>query len=365
MKERNINLDLIRCIAVFFVVSVHFYLNSGFYEIPCTGKRMLMVCILRTAFITCVPLFLMLTGYLMNKKELNLIYYKGIRKTYILYVIICVFCLVFRVLYKHEKLQIRQMILSILDFTANSYSWYIEMYIGFFLLIPFLNILWNNMNQNKKKGLIITLLCISTLPSLTNCWNFFMIESDSRVYNSIIPGYWEHLYFFTYYFLGAYLCEKSRSKVSLLRDTVALIGLMVAFGVFTYYRSYGAAYEWVSYNSYQGIQVVIITFLIFRILLSLPTGKISNIVRAVICKISEMSLGIYLASAITDAIIYPELIQRETDAIRRMDYFPIVVMCSFVGALIISFFANLIYKIIMSGCHKAKLFLSNNKMKFN
>ena len=30
---------------------------------------MLIMCIARTFFITCVPLFLMLTGYLMNKKE--------------------------------------------------------------------------------------------------------------------------------------------------------------------------------------------------------------------------------------------------------------------------------------------------------
>ena len=76
MKERNINLDLIRCVAAIFVISVHFCLNSGFYELTCSGMRMLIMCILRTAFITCVPLFLMLTGYLMNKKELTISYYK-------------------------------------------------------------------------------------------------------------------------------------------------------------------------------------------------------------------------------------------------------------------------------------------------
>lgn len=57
MKERNINLDLIRCVAAIFVISVHFCLNSGFYELTCSGMRMLIMCILRTAFITCVPLF--------------------------------------------------------------------------------------------------------------------------------------------------------------------------------------------------------------------------------------------------------------------------------------------------------------------
>lgn len=102
MKQRNINLDIIRCIAVIFVLSVHFYLNLGFYDIPCIGKRMWILCILRTGFITCVPLFLMLTGYLMNKKELSLVYYKGIQKTYCIYVLISIACLIFRTVYKHE-----------------------------------------------------------------------------------------------------------------------------------------------------------------------------------------------------------------------------------------------------------------------
>lgn len=98
MKERNINLDLIRCVAVIFVISVHFCLNSGFYELTCSGMRMLIMCILRTAFITCVPLFLMLTGYLMNKKELTLSYYKGIKRTYCIYVLVCICCLLFNVI---------------------------------------------------------------------------------------------------------------------------------------------------------------------------------------------------------------------------------------------------------------------------
>lgn len=32
MKKRNINIDLIKCIAVFSVISVHFFLNNGFYD---------------------------------------------------------------------------------------------------------------------------------------------------------------------------------------------------------------------------------------------------------------------------------------------------------------------------------------------
>lgn len=39
MQERNYNLDLIRSVEVIFVLSVHFFLNSGFYGIICEGEK--------------------------------------------------------------------------------------------------------------------------------------------------------------------------------------------------------------------------------------------------------------------------------------------------------------------------------------
>ena len=66
--KRNVNLDLTRCAAVFSVVAVHFFLNSGFYGTPIVGGKMLLSTILRTVFMVCVPLFLLLTGYLMSGK---------------------------------------------------------------------------------------------------------------------------------------------------------------------------------------------------------------------------------------------------------------------------------------------------------
>ena len=55
MKKRNINLDIIRSI----------------YTEIIKGKRMFVMFTMRTAFMICVPLFAILTGYLMNKKILS------------------------------------------------------------------------------------------------------------------------------------------------------------------------------------------------------------------------------------------------------------------------------------------------------
>ena len=57
MTKRNLNADLIRCVAVFSVISVHFLLNGGFYKQEVCGIPMLMMCMYRSFFMTCVPLF--------------------------------------------------------------------------------------------------------------------------------------------------------------------------------------------------------------------------------------------------------------------------------------------------------------------
>lgn len=341
-KERNINLDLIRCVAAFFVISVHFYLNSGFYELPCSGGRMLIMCIARTFFITCVPLFLMLTGYLMNKKKWSAGYYKGLQKTYCIYFMISICCLFFRILYEKEQFGIRQMLTSILDFSADSYSWYIEMYIGLFLLIPFLNILWTNLKIREKKIFIFSLLFLTAVPSLLNCWNLIG-ESHLTSVNPIVPDYWEVLYPFTYYYLGAYIRESSTEKVFWKKEILLLIALAVLFGIFTYCRSEGGSYEWMSYNSYQGGEVIIISVLIFRILSVLPIDKCPVIIKKLINKISILSLGIYLASAISDSILYDYLAEKIIDPVKRIDYFPVMVLSSFLISFGISWIINILY----------------------
>ena len=57
MQERNYNLDLIRSVAVIFVLSVHFFLNSGFYDIICDGKRMFVMCVTNMFYHLCAIIF--------------------------------------------------------------------------------------------------------------------------------------------------------------------------------------------------------------------------------------------------------------------------------------------------------------------
>ena len=71
-------LDIARVTAVCFVISVHFFLNNGFYNEPMRGWGMWAAGVCRWLVFTCVPLFLLITGYLKIDCVWNKKYYRGI-----------------------------------------------------------------------------------------------------------------------------------------------------------------------------------------------------------------------------------------------------------------------------------------------
>ena len=72
MKSSRIaGIDIIKALAAFFVVSVHFLLNTNFYEMRLNGKGMIILTAVRHLLLICVPLFLLATGYLNRNKEPN------------------------------------------------------------------------------------------------------------------------------------------------------------------------------------------------------------------------------------------------------------------------------------------------------
>ena len=94
LKKRDSSLDILRIIAVFTVLSVHFFLHNGFYSQTIEGTPMYVAVVMRTLFSVCVPLFMLLTGYLMSKKELSKKYYSGITKTLVVFVISTLACMI-------------------------------------------------------------------------------------------------------------------------------------------------------------------------------------------------------------------------------------------------------------------------------
>ncbi len=351
ISKRNTSLDIIRIVAFFSVISIHFSLYSDYYNKTIQGIPMLGFTMLRTAFIYCVPLFIMLSGYLLNRKKLSKHYYVGIVKILGVYVLSAISCMVFKHYYFGDELTPGLVFFSILDYKGANYGWYIEMYIGLFLLIPFLNTMYHGLEGKKqKKVLIWTLIALTALPSIMNVHNFrepgwFQNPTISESYQKLVPDWWMMIFPITYYMIGAYLKEypvtmKKRYNLLLL---ILAIGI---FGLYNFYRDHGRVYSWGSYADWNSVQALVLSVLMFLFLSQRNTSKLPNAMKKILAHLSDLCLGAYLMSYIADQLFYPILRYRVPVVTDRMYYFIPMVLLVGITSLILSQLINWIYQMI-------------------
>lgn len=356
-RERDLNADLIRCVAVYSVLSVHFLLNTGFYSVPTVGLDMLLLCMYRSFFMACVPLFMILTGYLMQHKTLSRGYYRGILKTLEIYVLASIACLLFKKFALNYHVTFKTAVLDILDFDAANYAWYIEMYIGLFLMIPFLNLAWHGLKTpGQKKALIFTMISLTFLPKLLNSFDlrtagWWASPSLSTTYDPIVPGFFTAMYPITYYFIGAYLREYGW-KLNRVLNLFLLALAVVLFGWYNFYRSDGGSFVWGS-NSTWGGENLVTAVLLFTLLLNLKMKRWPKPVHVVLREISGIALGIYLISWIFDRIVYDGCLIPHVPVIaERWKFYPLTVpfvfLLSCAGAGILYLIRYLLHRLF--GC---------------
>lgn len=328
MKERNINLDLIRVVAIFSVIAVHFIRNIGFYGVNIFGIGLSIAVFFRTLFMICVPLFLLLTGYLMNKKSLSKKYYIGIVRIIYFFVIAKIVYLIINWLYFKEINSLSDVLLNVFNY-ENDYSWYINMYLGLFLIIPFLNLIYNNLaNKKQKQFLILILIILGSLSSL----NFKI---------TIIPNWWQDLYPIMYYFIGVYICEFGFN----LKKSKAIcyfLVLLILSSLFYIFISYDKFFIARTFNDYCGPINLLMSALIFGIFLNLNISKCSKNLKNGIILISKYSLGMYLFSYIIDKIIYFKLNSSIIDINIKFRYF-FIIFIVFIVSFCLSYIFGFIY----------------------
>lgn len=361
--KRDVGIDVVKVLALFCVISVHWFLSSEYYLQPMWGKGMLFLTIVRNFFMICVPLFLMATGYLMNKKKFEKKYYKGIVKVLYIYVIVSIICMIYKYV-REDHSTIWHMILSIFSFSTARYSWYVEMYIGLFLIIPFLNLIYNNLkSKNEKRGLLCIMLVLTALPNVLNAYNFeqlsFWKHPAGLEINAIFPQYWKSLYPITYYFIGAYICEY-KPKMNRNLNIILIILSTVFIGVFCYWYSFGSIFISGDFQSYSSLFVVILSYLCFVFFMNIDYSKCGERFKKVLAVVSSSTLGAYLISEIFDMIIYSRLNESVAELKYKAVFGLIIVPVIFTLSVIISIMINKSYSLIKSIGDKKLLKEKNN-----
>lgn len=353
LGRRDSALDIIRIVAVASVISVHFFLNTGFYSQNVSGAAMYALVMVRSFFSICVPMFMLLTGYLMCQKTLSKKYYKGIIHTVIIYVLSAIACMIFKAVHDGDTYTFKSAIFGVLDFTGANYSWYIEMYIGLFLIAPFLNLAYNKLaNQKQKQVLVLTFVALTILPSVFNIFNFETLEwwtnpVSSDTFQKLIPNWWVGFYPVTYYFVGCYLREYG---LKLKTGTLfVLLGVTtILFGTFNYFRSYGGTFKSGIYVYWYGFEPFVSSVLVFALLMRIKTDKMPNSVKFCLWKVSDLALGIYLMSYVFDRLIYEYLCKQVPVMTDRFPYMLLTVPAVFICSALASAVLNLLAKVIVA-----------------
>lgn len=349
-RFRNPALDVIRCVALVCVVSVHFFLNTEFYKVPVTGRAMMAMTVMRSSLMVCVPLFLVLTGYLVRSRDTSVRYYIKLLRVLFVYVAASFFCAGYKVFFLKEDLNLIGIVERIFSFQAAPYSWYIEMYIGLFLLTPFLNVLYDGLEtKGRKQALLLTFLILTAGPSVFNAYplnesRWWLTPRQYTGFMILVPDWWKQLYPITYFFLGRYLREypltwKPGKQFALTAAVFCLCG------VYNVYRSWGDTFLKGPWQEYGSILIITQTALIFSLLANFRYDKMPAAAAKLISKISELSLGAYLCSWVFDQMIYPRLNASGLSMPEKWLWSPVIVAAVLAGSLVVAWLIDVAYSV--------------------
>lgn len=290
MHTRFQGIDLLKCIAIFTIPAQHFFsLHTHFRETPFDTTSMFIQSIGFEFFLIGVPLFIAITGYLSKQTEPTWAYYKKGLKVLVPYILISVIYIFFRKLHQHEKISFLQCVEMILGFNAISYAWYIEMWIGLYLLAPFLNILYNKISTHKTSIILVsTLYAMTYLPLTLNREGFHFL-----------PDYWVCISPLTCYYIGSHIrkfgCNSNLRNLYIIIFIAILTEPIINLLFFK-----GQPYRYIL-----GIYLLIVPEMtaVFILLHKWETRR--TWLQKLLALISNHTLEMYLYCAMCDMILYP------------------------------------------------------------
>ena len=292
-NSRICGLDLIRVVAIFFVIAGHFFiLNTSYTAAPIQSVSIFVQRMMMSVFYVSVPLFMMLTGYLNINKTPTKKYYKGMVRVLVAYLFFSIVTIAFRKYYLGEELSFVQWVLKVFDYSAIPYAWYIEMWIGLALLTPFLNYLYRGIPTMRQKLLLVaTFFVIASLPCTIN----------ERVV--LLPDYFQRAcYPLLYYFLGAFV-QEYQPTIKLWLGWTVIFWTSLFNPIATLLLAGSDSPDWGLGGGAAGACSVFISVAIFLMLYRRDITIAP--IKKWVTHCSMVSLEMYLCCYIFDALYYP------------------------------------------------------------
>lgn len=336
-KERILGLDIIKAVAALFVVSIHQIGQTHAMAMDLNDARSFLIILFRYTVMSCVPLFIMATGYFQCRKTPDKRFYKGIIPVIVTYLFTTAVCVIVQFA-QGDTAPWDKVIVRTLNFTQNGYAWYVEMYITLYLLIPFINMALGK--TKKQRLLLIGLLFLSTIaPSIPIAF------STDRYWLDLFPNYWDICYPLFYYAVGAYIREYS-PKMNKGVNILLFIAAMLLPTVTEFVQAGGGEFVDYVFNGFNSFSACLIAVLIFMLFYDVNVKIIPA--RTFIISVSNCTLELYLFSFSVELILYPWFEKHFGE------YFPMRLWVMIAAVFISSYILALAAKAIFAMFKRAK-----------
>ena len=294
LPKRSCGIDIIKIMAAIFVIVTHFYLNTAFYtSIPIDNKGYIPPLIVLWIGYTAVPLFMITTGYLMKNKTLSAKYYSALIKILVFYLIGSFSCLKYRKDLGWDP-DNWDLLKGVLEFSLCDNAWYVKMYLIMFMLIPFLNVMFNNLEGRKQHTILLVTVFLLFVagPSL-----YIGRDPDRQI--QLLPTYMKRVFPIAYYFLGCYIREYPpkrtlRNKLIFFSVFAVCLAIMTRKLYLDSYRNDEHLFHSGYLFAYDNYFVFILSAMVFLLLFDITIK--SKAVTKVLSVLAQTTLLTYLIS---------------------------------------------------------------------
>lgn len=268
-RERASNIELFRIVAMLLIIAHHYFVCSGLgkhvAQYP-TSMRTLFLILFGMWGKMGTDCFVLITGYFMCKAKVRWEKFWKLVFAYEFYKVIEYSIFILRGTEKLSRKEIIKIILPISDISSN----FMDCYLVFFLFIPFLNILVQNMTEKEHRRLAF--LCIGA-------YSIFAAISENYIKVTLNMVQW----FICLYIVASYIRLYPRQWFDKTKVWVMASGVVVLLTMAdaVYRQLHGLRYGWYVYdcNKPLAFLTALCLFMLFRNL-KIPQSKIINALAA-------------------------------------------------------------------------------------
>lgn len=291
-KTRESNIEMLRIIAIFFILLHHYALYNSLYNLEVSNINKYIGIILFSLGKIGVNIFILITGYFSIQKNFSI---KKLIKLWLEVIFYSVGITLIFVISGRVQLNFKEIIKIIFPISFNMY-WFITIYIILYVLMPFVNRYANKVNKEQYQKLLFILFVL--------CVGLYSIMYSSKTYsmNESLP-FSNIIFYILVYLIGGYIrlygIEKIESisckrtiEYTLLIFCVFIIFLVVSKIIDYKYNKLGNVLFW--YTRSNSIFVFILSILTFY---SFKKIKLKEI--KIINLLASSCFGIYLIQSHT------------------------------------------------------------------